>query len=100
LENIIIDTSRIGFEYLPCLRRKNSTRPLVLHCEGSETREGVLNNFDVLLGADPKSPDFGKVFVWEERKSPWMEGTNTRGLGLAGETFTDFINGLSARHEL
>ena len=58
------------------------------------------NMFDVLLGSDPKSNDFGKVFVWEARKSPWMEGTNTRGLGLVAETFTDFMNGLSARHEL
>ncbi|MEJ6405057.1 SMI1/KNR4 family protein [Yoonia sp. 2307UL14-13] len=58
------------------------------------------NDFKVLLGVDENNADFGKVYAWPDSMDAWMQGNNTKGLGLAGNTFTEFMNSLSARDEL
>ena len=56
--------------------------------------------FDVLLCCLKDHHDYGKVFVWPRSDDPWMEGTNTIGLGFVADNFSEFINNLTARENL
>ena len=56
--------------------------------------------FDVLLCCLKDHHDYGKVFVWPRSDDPWMEGTNTIGLGFVADSFTEFMNNLTAQENL
>lgn len=59
-----------------------------------------LERMDVLICVQDGSNDYGKVYVWHNTTDPWMEGNNTKGLGYVADSFTDFMNNLTARENL
>lgn len=54
----------------------------------------------ILLATDPKSQDFGKVFIWARANDPWVTGDNTRGLGYVADNFAEFMNNLTEKKNL
>lgn len=55
---------------------------------------------EVLLNVHPGHPDFGKVYVWRQSQDGWMSGDNLQGLGFVADSFSDFMNALTARETL
>ncbi|PID35784.1 MAG: hypothetical protein CR993_08525 [Rhodobacterales bacterium] len=64
------------------------------------TAEGDANYTSVLLSVRKEAPDYGQVFTWMQTQDPWMEGENTTGLGFVANSFTEFMNNLTARENL
>ncbi len=62
--------------------------------------DGTKGEFDVLLCCLVEHHDYGKVFAWPQSHDPWMEGENTIGLGFVANSFTEFMNNLTARENL
>ena len=56
--------------------------------------------YDVVLNVREGDADRGKVYVWLQALDPWMTGDNTLGLGWVADSFTEFMNGLTARENL
>lgn len=52
------------------------------------------NRADILIKADPDSPEHGHVFAWFSAQDEWMTGDNTKGLGTVASSFTEFMNSL------
>lgn len=53
-----------------------------------------LNTADILIKADPESPEHGHIFAWFNAQDEWMTGDNTKGLGTIAPSFTEFMNTL------
>lgn len=92
MENVISDTNYWATTYV------DNSGPLIP--SGFIVIGANESGFKVLLGVDQDSTDFGKVFAWKQSYDSWMEGKNTNGLGLAGNSFTEFMNSLSPRDAL
>lgn len=54
----------------------------------------------MLICVEEGSRDYGKVYAWKSSQDPWMEGDNTIGLGFVANSFTEFMNNLTARENL
>ena len=59
-----------------------------------------LEEMDILIGVEEGSCDYGKIYAWKSSVDPWMEGNNTIGLGFVADSFTEFMNNLTARENL
>lgn len=57
------------------------------------------NYADIMIGIDPATPDYGKIFAWFDSQDPWMKGGNTLGIGYVADSFTAFMNGLKRQGE-
>jgi len=61
---------------------------------------GKSDDTHVLLCALEGHSDYGKIYGWMFSQDPWMEGTNTAGLGHIADSFTEFMNNLQEEGNL